>query len=222
MRFAARKTDSAWVTSRGTWAALGALAVSATARAILRSRHPASTEPMDAPASTEPDATPDGRRPDVLLDVDELRVDKINLEVDALRAHVAVLAALGTLLDLSIGVDARLRGVNLEIEGVEAKVVLKARLKHIRAILEKALETVGEHPEILRILSRSLDRATRESLGDAQASLLEVLAGLKAGDTVDEALLGRLEEVRKTLQEILNPSEIGNDGEAAQRALGAG
>src|ERR671921_132071 len=103
----------------------------------------------------------DGQEPDVLLDVPELEVDRISLGVDNLRAHVSVLAELANLVSLSVGVDARLDRVKLEIEGVRAKVLLKVRLKHIRAILEKALDTIAENPEILRILARSLSRLVR-------------------------------------------------------------
>ncbi len=159
--------------------------------------------------------------PDVLLDVSELEVDRINLEVEDLRAHVSILAELANLLSLSVGVDARLDRVKLEIEGVEAKVLLKVRLEHVRAILEKALETIAENPEILRILARSLSRVVRESLEATLTTLNEVLEGLEVGDTVDEALKGRLEEVRSTLEEILERSERGVEG-AAQRGLGEG
>jgi hypothetical protein len=151
----------------------------------------------------------DRQEPDVLLDVSELEVDRINLEVEDLRAHVSILAELANLLSLSVGVDARLDRVKLEIEGVEAKVLLKARLEHVRAILEKALDTIAENPEILRILARSLSRAVRESLVETLTTLDEVLEGLDVGDTVDEAFRGRLEEVRSTLEEILERSESG-------------
>ena len=83
-----------------------------------------------------------------------------------LRPHVAILVELANLLNFTVGVAARLDQVKLDIEGVEADVLLKVRLKHIRAILEKVLDTIGEHPEILRILSRSVSRVVRESLGD--------------------------------------------------------
>ena len=163
----------------------------------------------------------EGQEPDVLLDVSELEVDKISLEVDNLRAHVSILAELANLLSLSVGVDARLDRVKLEIDGVEAKVLLKVRLKQVRAILEKALDTIAEHPEILRILARSLSGLVRESLGEALGTLNEVLGGLDVGDTVDEALRGRLEAVRTTLEDIVERSERGVEG-AAQRELGGG
>jgi hypothetical protein len=198
------------------WAALGALAVGATARALFRSGRSPSTD------AAQDGQEPDGQEPDVLLDVTELEVDKIDLEVDGLRAHVSVLAELANLLTLSVGVDARLGRVKLEIEGVEAKVLLKVRLKHVRAILEKALETIAEQPEILRILSQSLSRLVRESLGEAQATLSQVLEGLEVGDTVDEVLRGRLEEVRTTLDEILERPELVSGGEEALRPALAG
>src|SRR5215207_8947406 len=192
------------------WFGLGALTAGAAAWALLRSgRWPSNGE------------EPDGQEPDVLLDVSELEVDRINLEVERLRAHVSILAELANLLSLSVGVDARLEGVKLEIEGVEAKVLLKVRLKHVRAILEKALDTIAEHPEILRILARSLSGLVRERLVETLATLGAVLEGLEVGDTVDEVLKERLEEVRATLEEILERSEREVEG-AAQRVLGEG
>jgi hypothetical protein len=209
--FGARKMGSGRAVSGLGWAALGALALSATARALFRSGRP---QQSDA-------ALPDGQEPDVLLDVSELEVARIHLEVEGLEAHVSVLAELANLVRLSVGVDARLDRVNLEIEGVEAKVLLKVRLEHVRAILEKALDTIAEHPEILRILSRGLTRLVRESLSEAQATLSEVLAGLEVGDTVDEVLRGRLEEVRSTLEDILARQGVEDGGEQeAPLALG--
>jgi hypothetical protein len=197
------------------WIGLGALAASATAWVLLRSgRWPSNGQ---VPNGQEPN----GQEPDVLLDVSELEVDRINLEVEDLRAHVSILVELANLLNLSVGVDARLDQVKLEIEGVEAEVFLKVRLKHIRAILEKALDTIGEHPEILRILARSISQLVRESLEETLANLDSALEGLEVGDTVDEVLRGRLEEVRAALEEVLERSERGVEG-AAQRTLGEG
>src|ERR671910_1054508 len=206
--FRAQKTAFGRMPLRLGYAALGALAVGATARALSRSGRSPST---DAPVQ--------GEEPDVLLDVTELEVDRLTLEVEDLRAHVSLMAELANLLRLSVGVDARLDRVKLEIQGVEAKVLLKVRLEHVRAILEKALETIAEHPEILRILSRSLSQVVRESLEETLANLDSVLEGLEVGDTVDEVLRGRLEEVRATLEEVLERSERGVEG-AAQRTLG--
>jgi hypothetical protein len=148
--------------------------------------------------------TPARQDVDVILDVSELEVDRIKLTVKDLRAHVSVLAELASLLYLQVGVHARLAEVELEIEGVRAKVLLKVRLDDVRAILKHALETVAEHPEILRILTRALDELVTGRLGDALGTLEGVLGGLEDNGTVDELLKGRLEDVRDTLQEVLS------------------
>jgi pyruvate/2-oxoglutarate dehydrogenase complex dihydrolipoamide acyltransferase (E2) component len=148
----------------------------------------------------------------VLLDVPQLEVEKITLEVDSLRAHVSVLAELANLVSLSVGADVRLARVKLEIVGVRAQALLKVRLEDVRAILEKALDTVAEHPEILEILGQTLSEVLRETLGAARATLEEALEGLEVGDTVDDALKGKLEEVRTALEDVLE----GQGGEAQE------
>ena len=155
---------------------------------------------------------------DVLLDVQELEVDKIHLKVRDLRAHVSVIAELASLVNLQVGVDARLDLVELEIEGVRAKVLLKVRLDNVRAILVHALDTVAEHPEILETLTRALDELLTGTLGNALGALENVLGDLEVGGTVDEVLKGSLEEVRDTLQEVLDQA----GGQAQGEGRGAG
>ena len=157
--------------------------------------------------------TPARQDVDVLLDVQELEVARIGLKVRGLKAHVSVVAELASLVSLQVGVDARLDEVELEIEGVRAKVLLKVRLHNVRAILEKALDTVAEHPEILRALTRALDELLTGTLGNALGAIENVLGDLEVGGTVDELLKGRLEEVRDTLQEVL--SQVGDQAQEA-------
>src|SRR5918995_7380620 len=80
------------------WVASGALAVGVATRSLWRGRHGPSN-------GQEPDGQePDTQEPDVLLDVSELEVDRINLEVEDLRAHVSILVELANLLNISVGV----------------------------------------------------------------------------------------------------------------------
>jgi hypothetical protein len=148
--------------------------------------------------------TPARQDVDVLLDVPELEVDRISLTVRGLRAHVSILAELAGLLNLQVGVDARLDEVELEIEGVRAKVLLKVRLDEVRAILNHALNTLAEHPEILKALTRALNQLVEGLVGAALGTLENVLGSLEVGDTVDELLKGRLEDARDTLKELLD------------------
>jgi hypothetical protein len=152
---------------------------------------------------------------DVLLDVPELEVDRISLTVRGLRAHVSILAELAGLVNLQVGVDARLDEVELEIEGVRAKVLLKVRLDEVRAILNHALDTLAEHPEILRALTRALNELVSGLVGAALGTLENVLGSLEVGDTVDELLKGRLEDARDTLKELLDQA-----GTQAQEVVG--
>src|ERR671921_1693315 len=121
------------------------------------------------------------------------------------EAHL--LAELAGLVNLQVGVDARLDEVELEIEGVRAKVLLKVRLDEVRAILNHALDTLAEHPEILKNLTQALDDLLTGRQGDALGTVDNVLTGLEDDGTLDELLKGRLEDVRDTLQEVL--SQVG-------------
>jgi hypothetical protein len=168
-------------------------------------------DPLPTNNSGAQEVTPARQDVDVVLDVSELEVDRIKLQVRDLRAHVSVVAELAGLLNLQVGVDARLDEVELEIEGVRAKLLLKVRLDDVRAILKEALETVAEHPEILRILTRALDEVVMGRLGDALGTLEGVLESLEDNGTVDELLKGRLEDVRDTLQEVL--SQVGEQAQ---------
>ena len=122
------------------------------------------------------------------------------------------MAELASLVSLQVCVDARLGLVELEIEGVRAKVLLKVRLKvrldNVRAILVHALDTVAEHPEILESLTRALDELLTGTLGNAVGALEDVLGDLEVGGTVDEALRGSLEEVRDTLRDVLDQAGV--------------
>ncbi|MFL5837132.1 MAG: hypothetical protein ACJ76K_11175, partial [Solirubrobacteraceae bacterium] len=81
-----------------------------------------------------------------------------------------------------------------------------------------ALDTIAQRPEILQTLNQTLNEVVTESLGEAEATLADLLDGLQVGGTVDEVLRGRLEAVRGTLDEILQPGGVVSGGEAP-RAL---
>src|SRR5215210_304990 len=123
----------------------------------------------------DPGDIPDG--PDLLVDVPVVKVDEINLEVDDLRAQVAVLAEVRKILRLSVGADARLGKVELNIQGVEAQVLLKARLDSVNAILARVLLTLDRNPELLESVGRAVEDVgggTRELLSDTGEAVEDV------------------------------------------------
>ena len=122
--------------------------------------------------------------PDVLLDVAELRVDEISLEVEDLTARVSLQANVLDLLNLHVGVDATLGGVQLTIKGVEAKVLLKARLDNVARIIDRVLTTIDNNPEIIGQLTEPVGQAVVE-VGAGTAEVVDDVA-TGAGSAVVE------------------------------------
>lgn len=145
--------------------------------------------------------------PDVLLDVPELRVDEISLEVEDLRARVALQADVLQLLKLHVGVEAELGRVQLTIKGVEARALLKVRLDNVARIIDRVLTTIDNNPAMVERLIEQVGEATEEigagagqalgELGPGAGSAVEKVgreagtavgdAGRGAGRTVEEA-----------------------------------
>jgi hypothetical protein len=151
-------------------------------------------------------------QPDVLLDVPLLKVDEIHLEVDSLRAHVSVLAEILSLLRLQVGVDATLQKVSLDIKGVEAVAVLKARLDNVAAIIDRVMTTIDDHPEIIGELASGLGGA----LGGRGQRLGEALQG--AGEGAGSAVPSAGGEVGHAAGEGRGAAEAG--GAAGDNGLG--
>jgi pyruvate/2-oxoglutarate dehydrogenase complex dihydrolipoamide acyltransferase (E2) component len=152
----------------------------------------------------------------VLLDVPVLKVGGINLEVGSLRAHVAVLAELADLVNLSVGVDARLEEVKLELEDVEAQALLKVRLEHVRAILESALRAVAENPQILQSLGRAVDGTAEQVGGVARQAVGE-------GGAVSELSGGVSDATQSVVGEAVGEAtEEAQQGAAVGQVAGQG
>lgn len=143
-------------------------------------------------------------RADVLLDVPLLKVDEIELDVENLEAHVSLEAELANLVKLNVGADVRLGKVDLTIKGVEAEALLKVRLDQVAAILDRALTTIDQNPQILERLADTVRTTAKEVGGTAQNALgeggavdtaAEQIGGtaqtaLEGGGAVDEAVKG--------------------------------
>jgi hypothetical protein len=138
-----------------------------------------------------------GEPPDLLLDVSELRVDEISLEVDDLRARVALQADVLELLKLHVGVEAELGRVQLTIKGVEAEVLLKTRLDNVARIVDRVLTTIDNNPEIVEQLARRVGETAEqvgagagEAVGDlgARAGSAAEDVGRAAGEAVDDVV----------------------------------
>jgi e3 binding domain len=171
--------------------------------------------------------------PDVLLDVPELKVDLIHFELDDLDAHVALKAKVLNLVKLNVGVDVHLSRVKLDVKGVEAQVVLKARLDHVTAIVDRLMTSLDRNPELVKGLSRAVSEVGQgageavDMTGDAakdigqgaQGALKDVGkgAGEATGDIGEGAgqTVGNLDQVVGGVGQTL-----GQAGQGAGQALG--
>jgi e3 binding domain len=146
--------------------------------------------------------------PDVLLDVPELKVDLIHFELDDLDAHVALKARVLNLVKLNVGVDVHLSRVKLDIKGVEAEVVLKARLDHVTAIVDRLMTSLDRNPELVKGLSRAVSE-----VGQGAGEAVD-----KTGDAakeVGEGAQSALTDVGKGAG-----GAVGDIGEGAGHAVG--
>jgi hypothetical protein len=134
----------------------------------------------------DPKEIPEG--PDVLVDVPVVKVDTIDLEVEDLQAHVAVMAEVRDILQLNVGAEVRLGKVELEIKGVEAQALLKARLENVTAILQRVATTLDRNPELLKSVGKTAERVgggTRQMLSETGEAVEETGEG--AGGAVEGA-----------------------------------
>jgi uncharacterized protein involved in outer membrane biogenesis len=123
-----------------------------------------------------------GRRddPDVVLDIPHVHVDEIDLQLDELKARVALEAHVLDLLRLDVGVDAELRGVALKIAGVDAEAQLKVRLENLTMILRRVMDTIDANPQILLNLADQLGavgEAGSQAVGQTVPKLARAAGG---------------------------------------------
>jgi pyruvate/2-oxoglutarate dehydrogenase complex dihydrolipoamide acyltransferase (E2) component len=125
---------------------------------------------------------------------------------------------MSNLVHLSVGADVRLDRVKLEIEGVEAQALLKVRLEHVRAILEKALDTIVQNPQILERLPQTVDRTAQQVGGAAREAVGEDGAVSQVAGGVGDAT----QQVGQAAGQVTEGAQgavgqvVGQGGQAAQ------
>ena len=149
-----------------------------------------------------------GPEPDVLLDIPVVKVDSIHFELDNLDAHVALAAKVLDLVTLNVGVDVHLGKVQLDIKGVEAQALLKVRLDHVTAIVDRVLTTLDRNPELLKSLGRAV-----EDVGSGAGKTLD-----RTGDAVEDVGEGAGQAVGDVGEGA--GQAVGDIGEGAGQAVG--
>jgi pyruvate/2-oxoglutarate dehydrogenase complex dihydrolipoamide acyltransferase (E2) component len=171
----------------------------------------------------------DAQNPDVLLDVPVVKVDKIHLQVEELDAHVSLKAKVLDLVTLNVGVNVHLGKLCVDIEGVEAQALVKVRLDHVAAIVDRVFTTIDRNPDLVKSIGQAVEdvgQGAGKALGETGEAVEDVGEG--AGDAVDQLGEGAGEGVGQlgegAGQAVGNLDQVaGGLGEAAgQLGQGAG
>lgn len=171
----------------------------------------------------DPGEISDTDEPDVVVDIPVVKVDEIDFELDDLEARVSLHAEVLDLVKLSVGVHAELGKVKLNIKGVEAQALLRARLDHVTAIIDRVLTTLDRNPDVLKTIAHSLEPVT-EGAGKAVGEVGE--GANKAVGEIGEGAGSAVEDVGEGAEGAVKDvgggagKAVGEVGEGAGQAVG--
>ncbi|HKO39495.1 MAG TPA: hypothetical protein VJU14_14110, partial [Solirubrobacterales bacterium] len=171
----------------------------------------------------DPGEISDTDEPDVVVDIPLVKVDEIDFELDDLEARISLHAEVLDLVKLSVGVHAELGKVKLNIKGVEAQALMRARLDHVTAIIDRVLTTLDRNPDVLKTIAHSLEPVTEgagKAVGEvgegANKAVGEIGEGAgSAVEDVGEGAGGAVEDVGGGAGKA-----VGEVGEGANQAVG--
>jgi pyruvate/2-oxoglutarate dehydrogenase complex dihydrolipoamide acyltransferase (E2) component len=112
------------------------------------------------------------------------------------------------LVKLNVGIDVHLSRVKLDIKGVEVEAVLKARLDHVTAIVDRLMTSLDRNPELVEGLSQAISE-----IGQGAGEAVD-----KTGDAakdIGKGAEGALQDVGHGAGEA-----VGDVGEGAGQAVG--
>ncbi|HEX6780524.1 MAG TPA: E3 binding domain-containing protein [Solirubrobacterales bacterium] len=176
----------------------------------------------------------DTDEPDVIVDVPVVKVDEIHFELDDLMARVSLHAEVLDLVKLSVGVHVELGKVELNIKGAEAQALMRARLDHVTAIIDRVLTTLDRNPDVLKTIAKSLKPVTEgagKAVGEvgegANKAVGEIGEGAgSAVEDVGEGAEGAVKDVGKgaggAVEDVGGGAgkAVGEVGEGANKAVG--
>src|SRR5215211_2871442 len=181
-----------------------------------------------------PGSISDSDEPDVLVDIPVVEVEEIHFELDNLMARVSLHAEVLDLVKLSVGVHAELGKVELNLKGVEAQALLRARLDHVTAIIDRVLTTLDRNPEVLQNIAKALQPVTEgagKAVGEVGEGANKAVGQIGEGagsavEDVGEGAGGAVKDVGKgaggAVEDVGGGAgkAVGEVGEGANKAVG--
>jgi len=176
----------------------------------------------------------DTDEPDVIVDVPVVNVDEIHFELDDLMARVSLHAEVLDLVKLSVGVHVELGKVELNIKGVEAQMLMRARLDHVTAIIDRVLTTLDRNPDVLNNITEALQPVTEgagKAVGEVGEGANKAVGQIGEGagsavEDVGEGAGGAVKDVGKgaggAVEDVGGGAgkAVGEVGEGANKAVG--
>jgi e3 binding domain len=176
----------------------------------------------------------DTDEPDVIVDVPVVKVDELHFELDDLEARVSLHAEVLDLVKLSVGVHVELGKVELNIKGVEAQLLMRARLDHVTAIIDRVLTTLDRNPEVLSNITEALQPVTEgagKAVGEVGEGANKAVGRIGEGagsavEDVGEGAGGAVKDVGKgaggAVEDVGGGAgkAVGEVGEGAGQAVG--
>jgi YD repeat-containing protein len=153
---------------------------------------------------------------DVVVDIPDLCVERINLDVDNLDAHVSLNARVANLVRVNAGADVYIGTVELGIQGVRAEALLLVDLDNVVQVVDEVLTFIDNNPQVVSQLVGTVGNTVRTVGGVANTALQP---GGVVGQTVGVVgqTLGNLTEPGGVLNETTNLL-----GQTVQTTLEAG
>ncbi|KAH7302838.1 hypothetical protein B0I35DRAFT_455453 [Stachybotrys elegans] len=145
--------------------------------------------------------------PDVYLNVPELSVDRIELDVDNLRADINLNADVARLVQINAGIQIGIEKVNITIADVQAELELVVRLGHLVEIVNRTLASLDLNPALINLL---------DSVGDIVEGVIDAVDGLLGTITQGDSVLRFLvDNLGNIVQEVVE-----GGGEAVSSIIG--
>jgi hypothetical protein len=153
---------------------------------------------------------------DVVLEVPNLSVDSIGVNVQNLRAHLALAANVASLVTLDAGADVSIGRVRLEITGVAAEAYLYVDLDNVTRIVNRVVTTLDRNPQILTQVLSTVDNTVGTVGGVANRALAPNGVVNRAVGTVGQTL-NNVTQPGGVLSQTVNTL-----GQTVQRTLAGG
>lgn len=176
----------------------------------------------------DPGEISDTDEPDVIVDIPVVKVDEIHFELDDLMARISLHAEVLDLVKLSVGVHAELGKVELNIKGVEAQALMRARLDHVTAIIDRVLTTLDRNPEVLQSIAQALKPVTEgagKAVGEVGEGANKAVGQIGEGagsavEDVGEGAGGAVKDVGKGASSAVE--DVGEGAGGAVKDVGGG